>query len=43
MIFVILHFRTFTLVIDTAVQSNDNEISLLFKPYTSNVVNIVSS
>jgi len=32
MIFAILHFYNFTLAIDTAVQNNDNEISLRFKP-----------
>jgi hypothetical protein len=32
MIFAILHFYNFTLAIDTAVQNNDNEISLHFKP-----------
>jgi len=31
MIFVILHFYNFTLVTDTTVQNNDNEISLHFK------------
>jgi hypothetical protein len=30
MIFAILHFYNFTLVIDTTVQNNDNEISLHF-------------
>ena len=30
--FAILHFYNFTLVIDTTVQNNDNEISLHFKP-----------
>ena len=30
-IFTILHFYNFILVIDTAVQNNDNEISLHFK------------
>jgi hypothetical protein len=32
MIFAILYFYNFRLVIDTAVQNNDNEISLHFKP-----------
>jgi len=32
MIFTILHFYNFTLVTDTTVQNNDNEISLHFKP-----------
>ena len=32
MILAILHFYIFTLVTDTAVQNNDNEISLHFKP-----------
>jgi len=32
MIFAILHFYKFTLVIDTTVQNNDNEILLHFKP-----------
>ena len=32
MIFAILHFYSFTLVIDTTVQNNDNEISWHFKP-----------
>jgi len=32
MIFSILYFYNFILVIDTAVQNNDNEISLYFKP-----------
>ena len=32
MIFAILHFYSFTLVIDTTVQNNDNDISLHFKP-----------
>jgi len=32
MIFAILHFYSFTLVTDTTVQNNDNEISLHFKP-----------
>jgi hypothetical protein len=27
-----LHFYNFILVVDTAVQNNDNEISLHFKP-----------
>ena len=31
-VFTILHFYNFTLVIDTTVQNNDNEISLHFKP-----------
>jgi hypothetical protein len=32
MIFAILYFYNFMLVIVTAVQNNDNEISLHFKP-----------
>jgi hypothetical protein len=32
MIFAILYFYNFILVIDTAVQNKDNEISLHFKP-----------
>ena len=32
MVFAILYFYNFTLVIDTTVQNNDNEISLHFKP-----------
>jgi hypothetical protein len=32
MIFAILHFYSFTLVIESTVQNNDNEISLHFKP-----------
>jgi hypothetical protein len=32
MIFAILHFYSFTLVIDTTVQNKDNQISLHFKP-----------
>jgi len=31
MVFAILYFYNFTLVIDTTVQNNDNEISLHFK------------
>jgi len=30
--FAMLHFYNFTLVIDTTLQNNDNEISLHFKP-----------
>ena len=32
MIYAILHFYNSTLVTDTTVQNNDNEISLYFKP-----------
>jgi hypothetical protein len=31
-IFTVSHFYSFILVTDTAVQNNDNEISLHFKP-----------
>jgi len=39
MIFAILYFNSFMLVIDTAVQNNDNEISLHFKPMGINFMN----
>jgi len=32
MVFAVLYFHNFIPVIDTTVQNNDNEISLLFKP-----------
>ena len=32
MIFAILHFYNFTLLTDTTLQNNDNEISLHFNP-----------
>jgi hypothetical protein len=32
MIFAILYFYNFILIMDAAVQNNDNEISLRFKP-----------